>query len=78
MFSGMSATSQKRRPSVRTPLIQQMVRVPEYAESKSMSGMQVRNLIRAGVIPAVVIRRLILIDPIEADLALQRFKREAK
>jgi hypothetical protein len=60
-----------------TKTIRKTVRVPIYAEAKSMSAMQVRNLIRRGVIPAIVIRRLILINPLEADEALERYKRNA-
>jgi hypothetical protein len=85
MFTDMSKRIMKISKPKMTPsnsestkLIRRMVRVPDYALAKSMSGMQVRNLISAGVIPAVVIKRLILIDPIEADAALEQFKRGAK
>jgi adenine specific DNA methylase Mod len=50
-------------------------RVPEYAKANNMSAMQVRNLIHRGIIPAIIIKRLILIDAEEADRALERFKR---
>jgi hypothetical protein len=53
-------------------------RVPEYAKANSMSPMQVRNLIHQGILPAIVINRLILIDPDEADRALERFHRGPK
>ncbi len=43
-----------------------------------MSPMHVRNLIHRGIIPAIVIKRLILIDAAEADAALEKFKRGGK
>jgi hypothetical protein len=54
------------------------VRVREFAKANNMSPTQVRNLIRDGIIPAIVIKRLILIDPEEADRALERFRRGPK
>jgi hypothetical protein len=40
--------------------------------------MTIRNLIHRGFIPALVIGRIILINPDEADRALERFRRGAK
>ena len=54
------------------------VRVPEFAKANNTSPMQVRNMIHKGIIPAIVIGRLILIDPDEADRALERFRRGPK
>lgn len=54
------------------------IRVPEYAAANSFSPMHVRNLIHRGILPAIVIGRLILIDPEEADAALEQFKRRGK
>jgi hypothetical protein len=51
-------------------------RVPEYAKANNMSPMQVRNLIHRGILPAIIIKRLILLDAEECDRALERFKRK--
>jgi len=57
--------------------MRQTIRVPEYAKAKRVSPMQVRNWVHSGVIPAIVIKRTILLDADECDRALERFKRGA-
>jgi hypothetical protein len=58
-------------------MIKHTIRVPEYAKAKKVSPMHIRTLIHTGVIPAIIIKRLILIDPDEADAALEHYKRKA-
>jgi hypothetical protein len=58
--------------------MKQTTRVIPYANSKQVHPAQIRNWIRRGILPAIVIGRTILIDPEEADRVLEQFKRHGK
>ena len=53
-------------------------RVIPYAKTKEVHPAQIRNWVRKGILPAIVIGRTILLDPEECDEVLERFKRHGK
>ena len=52
-----------------------LTRVLPYAESRGYPAPLVRNWIRDGLLPAIVINRAIFLDADECDAVLRRFKR---
>jgi hypothetical protein len=59
-------------------MAKQMMRVKPYAETKKVSPAQIRDWFHEGVLPGIQIGKTILLDPVECDAALERFKRHAK
>jgi hypothetical protein len=59
-------------------MVKQTVRVIPYARAKSVHPAQIRNWVRRGLLPAVVIGRTILLDAEECDKVLETFKRHGK
>lgn len=59
-------------------MVKKTIRVIPYAQAKSVHPAQIRNWVRRGILPAVVIGRTILLDPEECDKVLESFKRQAK
>jgi hypothetical protein len=49
-----------------------------YAKKKNVHPAQIRHWIREGLLPAIVIKRTILLDEAECDAVLERFKRQSK
>jgi hypothetical protein len=49
-----------------------------YAQAKEVHPAQIRNWVRQGILPAIVIGRTILLDPEECDRVLEQFKRHGK
>jgi hypothetical protein len=54
------------------------VRPRQYAAARGISSFTVRLWIRDRVIPYMKIKHLILIDPVKADAALEKFERNQK
>ena len=52
-----------------------MTRVIPYAKSKGVHPALIRKWVRDGLLPAIVIKRTILLDAAECDEVLSRFKR---
>jgi hypothetical protein len=59
-------------------MVKQTIRVIPYARAKSVHPAQIRNWVRSGLLPAVVIGRTILLDAEECDRVLETFKRPGK
>lgn len=55
-----------------------VVTINEYADEWSVSVRTVRNWMRDKIIPYTKIGRLVRIDPIKADEALEKFERKAR
>jgi hypothetical protein len=59
-------------------MIKKTTRVIPYAKSKEVHPAQIRNWVRKGILPAIVIGRTILLDPEECDRVLESLKRHGK
>lgn len=58
--------------------VTRFMRPAAYAQACGVSEQTVLLWIRDHVIPAMKVKRLLLIDPIEADKALQQFRLKSK
>jgi hypothetical protein len=58
-----------------TTTMPKYTRIPAYAESRGIPAPLLRKWIRDGVVPAIVIKRAILLNAEEVDAAINRFKR---
>lgn len=56
-------------------MVKVTTRVIPYAKAKGVTPAQVRNWVKRGVLPAIVIGRTILLDEAECDRVLEMFKR---
>jgi hypothetical protein len=61
-----------------TLMIKNTTRVIPYAKTKEVHPAQIRNWVRRGILPAIVIGRTILLDAEECDRVLEQFKRHSK
>jgi hypothetical protein len=52
-----------------------MTRVIPYAKAKGVHPALIREWVRDGLLPAIIIKRTILLDAAECDAVLARFKR---
>jgi hypothetical protein len=59
-------------------MVKKTTRIIPYAKSKEVHPAQIRNWVRKGILPAIVIGRTILLDPDECDEVLEQFKRNGK
>lgn len=56
--------------------MKKLVTISQFADERSLNPRTVREWLKLRIIPSLKVRRVVLIDPVKADLALEAFERK--